>query len=361
MPYTALIAHRRRKRSGFRRWLLALWRDTSALWREFNRPILIFLLVTIGGGFVYGELHEFSGREPLALIDRPYIMLQLMILETPYDAPEEWYLIIYWYLLPFVAIFILGDGVAEFVRLFLNRDERNGWREALVSTYRNHVIVFGAGHVGLRVVRVLAEMDLEVVVLDNQLDEEKKFVLGELDVPIILGDGRNPITLDKAGIRFAEAFVACTGDDHVNLETIMRVRQIRPDIRIVVRVWDDMLGAQMRQFIKVESVLSSSGLSAPIFAGLALGVEMTQSINIDGEDFSTIKLVVSERSFMAGRSVGDLQREEKMDIVLIGHNGITTVQPPHDVIVQAGDTVVIFAKHERSLAVAARNHQPKKR
>lgn len=357
MPHTALIPPRRRKRSRLGRFVLALWRDTTALWREFSRPILLFLLVTVGGGMFYGELHEYAGRDPIAIIDRPYIMLQLMILETPYDAPEEWYLIIFWYALPFIAIFILGNGVADFVRLFLNRDERNEWREALVSTYRNHVIVLGAGHVGLRVVRVLAEMDLDVVVLDNTLDEEKKFVLGELGVPVILGDGRNPMTLEKAGIRFAEAFVACTGDDHVNLETIMRVRQLRPDIRIVVRVWDDALGVQMRQFMNVESVLSSSGLAAPVFAGLALGVEMTQSISVEGEDFSTLKLVVSPQSFMVGRNVGDLQTKEKMDIVLIGRDGKTTVQPPHDMVVAVGDTVVIFAKQERSMSVAARNHR----
>src|SRR5690606_25764163 len=82
------------------RYLRALRRDTTALISEFSRSILVFLFVTIIGGFIYGELHQISGRPPISFIDRPYIMVQLMILETPYDVPAEPYLVIFWYALP---------------------------------------------------------------------------------------------------------------------------------------------------------------------------------------------------------------------------------------------------------------------
>jgi Trk K+ transport system NAD-binding subunit len=356
MSYTSLITSPRR-RSRLVRLLVALWRDTNALWREFRRSIITFLLVTIVGGYIYGELHEFSGRESLALIDRPYVMLQLMILETPYDAPREWYLIAFWYALPVIFVFIVGNGVADFVRLFFDREgRRDAWKEALVSTYRDHVIVFGAGHVGLRVIRTLAEMGVDVVVIDNMMDKEKQFVLQELNVPVIVEDGRDTLTLDKAGLRYAESFIACTGNDHTNLEAIMKVRQINPSVRIVARVWDDNLGAQMKQFLGVEAVISSSELAAPTFAGLALGIEITQKIHIDMEEYSTVKLVVSARSFLNGRTVGDVQSREKCDIVLHVRDGKDFVQPPHDLTLQTGDIVVIFARHERSLHIATRNH-----
>jgi trk system potassium uptake protein TrkA len=348
----------RRKRSRLFNTLRALLRDSSALLREFQRPILVFLVVTIAGGYVYGELHALAGRPPIALIDRPYIMLQLMILETPYDVPPEWYLVIFWYALPLILIFIVGNGVADFVRLFFNRDGRRAaWREALVSTYRRHVIVFGAGHVGLRVVRTLAEMGIDVVVVDNSPDKEKDFVLNELGVPVINGDGRETAVLMQAGLRDAAAVVACTGNDHTNLEAIMKVRQINANVRVIARVWDDNLGAQMKQFLKVDAIISSSGLSAPVFAGMALGAELTQTIHIDGDDYSTLKLVVSQNSFLRGRTVGDVQRKDNCDIVLHVHDGKSEVQPAHDVLINAGDTLVIFARHERTLHLAARNYE----
>jgi len=334
-----------------------LWRDTWALWHEFRTSILAFLFVLFVVGYVYGELHALSGREPLALIDRPYLMLQLMIIEPPYDAPAEAYLIVFWYLLPLVFLFIVGNGVADFVRLFFDRTgRRDAWREALVSTYRKHVIVLGAGHVGLRVVRTLVEMGVDVVVIDNQHDREKDFVLSELGVPTLTEDGRDTLTLEKAGLRHAETFVACTGDDHVNLEAVMKVRQINPTVRVVARVWDENLGAQMRQFLNVSAIISSSELSAPVFAGQALGVEITQTITIGSEKYSTAKLIVSEKSFMRGRTVGEVQASEKCDIVLHLRETTSTVQPSRDIRLDPGDTVVVFARHERTLRLATRNH-----
>jgi hypothetical protein len=134
-------------------------------------PILAFVLVTVVGGFIYGELYYQARGVTIPLIARPYIMLQLMILETPEDAPSEWQLVLFWYLLPPIFVFIVGNGVVDFVRLFFNRDaRRDAWEEAVASTYRNHVIVFGAGHVGLRVVRALVDMGFDVVVIDNSPD-----------------------------------------------------------------------------------------------------------------------------------------------------------------------------------------------
>ncbi len=352
------IRPRRRRAAALLRKVRAVWRDTRALWRQFYKPILAFLAVTLVGGYIYGEIYYNLRGVSIPLIDRPYMMLQLMILETPEDVPPEWQLVLFWYLLPPVLVFIVGNGVADFVRLFFNRDERrDAWREAVASTYRNHVIVFGAGHVGARVIRTLTDMGFDVVVIDNDPDDGIEDMLRELDVPLLVLDGRASITLEKAGLRDAEAFVACTGNDQVNLEAIMRARDMNPDVRIVARVWDDQFAQQITRFMNVQSVLSSSELSAPVFAGLAVGVEMAQSVRVNDVDYSTVRLTVKRGSFLDGREVGMLQKENDMDIVLHSSNGETHVQPHRDTIVSAGDTLVIFAHHERVIDVVARNRE----
>lgn len=358
MPRPRLVTPVRRRRglAAFVRQVRVVWRDSSALWREFRRPIVAFLLVTMLGGYLYGEIYAALRGVQIPLIDRPYIMLQLMILETPEDAPAEWQLILFWYLLPPIAVFIVGNGVVDFVRLFFNRDERrDAWREAVASTYRNHIIVFGAGHVGLRVVRILWDMGSDIVVIDNAPDDGVEETLRELDVPLLVLDGRLASTLETAGLRHAEAFVACTGNDQVNLEAIMRARDMNPDVRIVARVWDDQFANQITRFMNVQSVLSSSELSAPAFAGLAVGVDMAQTVHVNGDDYSTIRLTVAAGSFMDGGEIGALQKENEMDIVLHCRAGHLQVQPPRDTIVQSGDTLVIFARHEQVLKIVARN------
>lgn len=353
--YTQLVTVRQPFQRRWR-WLRAIWRDTRALLHQFRLPILAFLLVTVVGGLIYGELYRLARGVEIALIDRPYIMLQLMILETPEDAPAEWYLILFWYVLPVLFVIIVGRGAADFVRLFFNRDERrDAWREALASTYRNHVIVFGAGHVGLRVIRALVEMGVEVVVIDNDPDEGVEEVLIGSKTPLITGDGRVPGTLEKAGLPYADSFVCCTGNDHTNLEAIMRARDMNPDIRIVARVWDDQFARQIERFMHVQTVLSSSELSAPAFAGAALGIDITQTLKVHGVDYSMIRLDVKAGSFMDGQSVRTLQHSNDMDIVLYSRDDTVEVQPPGDIVIRAGDTVVIFARHDRILDVVKRN------
>jgi Trk K+ transport system NAD-binding subunit len=342
--------------------LRAVWRDSNALLREFRKPLLAFLFVTLAGGFVYGELYNSiyvpRGAAPLALIDRPYVMLQLMILETPGEAPPEPELIAFWYALPLAAVYIVGRGVADFARLFFNREERrSAWEEAVASTYRHHIIVAGVGHVGLRVARTLVQLGFEVVTIDQKVRPEVDKELAELGIPVIVMDARTPLALEKAGLPRAQAFVVCTSSDHTNLEAIMRARDLNPDIRIVARMWDNQFANQLNRFMGVKAVLSASDLAAPSFAGAAVGIEITQTLHIHGEDYSMINMSVEPGSFMDHSTIDALQRDNNIDIVLHGRGDSMIVHPDGDIPVQAGDMLVIFARYDKIVQLVARNRR----
>ena len=281
-----------------------------------------------------------------------------MLLEAPEAVPPEWYLAAFWYLFPIALIVLVGLGAADFLDLFFNReDNRNRWGEALAMTYRNHAIVLGAGHVGLRVVRDLRDVGLPVVVVDTEPIPGAEDVLRSLGVPLVLGDGRRSATLERAGLKQAEVFVACTGNDTVNLEAVMRVRERSEEIRIVARVWDRAIGDRMLRFDMVDTVMSAADLSAPAFAGAALGIEITQTLEISGEEYSTISLTVGEGSFLAEGSVGELERANSMEVVLVSRAGSVTIDPEAEEQVQPGDELVIFARHVKILDVVARNRR----
>jgi voltage-gated potassium channel len=336
----------------------AIQRDSLALWREFRRPIIVFLLATLVGGYIYGELLVGAGYPRLPYIELPFIMILLMVLQSPGDIPSQPQLLIFWYVMPMISIYIIGRGVADFVRLFFNRSERrNAWEEAVASTYRNHVIVMGAGHLGLRVIRALVQMGFDVVAIDNSIKPESQAELSRLRVPLIVGDGRLPETMEQAGLRKAEAFVVCTSNDHLNLEVTMRARDLDPNVRIVVRTWDNQFAEQIRHFMNVEAVLSASDLAAPAFAGLALGIEITQTLQVKGVDYSMIRLHVEPGSFLDGGTIEALQQDNEIDIVLHEHNGDVRVHPAHDNVVAAGDTLVIFAQHHKITDIVARNRR----
>ncbi|HSM06034.1 MAG TPA: NAD-binding protein, partial [Longimicrobiales bacterium] len=208
---------------------------------------------------------------------------------------------------------------------------------------------------GLRVVRDLHDMGLDVAVIDSSPDEAARETLERLSVPTILGDARSSATLSHAGIEHADVFVVCTGNDRVNLEVAMKVREIRSDIRIVARIWDPGVGRRMEQFGMVDSVLSAADLSAPAFAGAALGIEITQTLQVRGVEYSTVRLRVAPGSFLDGAEVGALETREDLEIVLVSSGETVAVDPDPDATVRAGDDVVIFARHDRVLEVVTRN------
>ena len=332
--------------------------DSRALINEFRRPLLIFFLAIFGGGFLYMQLNNsFSDNDSLNYLDMPYIMLALMVLEASIEVPKEAYLIVFWYLMPLVAVYVVGRGAANFLRLFIDREQRrSAWEVAVASTFRRHIIVVGIGHTGMRIVRELSQMGFEVVAVDMDIEKDSHERLHKRDVPLIAGDARDEHVLEMAQLRHAAAAIICTSDDYANLEITMRLRDMNPSVRVVTRMWDRRLARQIEQFLNVE-VLSASDLAAPAFAGAAVGAEITQNLHIAGLEYSMIRLVVRAGSFMDGRSVAAIQDGEGVDIVLLhrADDGMPDVHPSGDVIVRGGDTIVLFSQHDLITEIIGRN------
>ncbi|MCK6580171.1 MAG: NAD-binding protein [Anaerolineae bacterium] len=349
------VQHRRVTR--WMRLTRAVWRDSQALWREFHRPLLIFLATILGGGWLYGELLVRAGYERLPYHDLPYIMIALMTFEPVGDPPPQWYLILFWYALPLIALYVVGRGAVDFVRLFFNRGERrSAWEEAVVSTYSNHFVVVGAGHVGLRVVRSLVEMGIDVVVVNLDESQDLNETLKRLGVRLIYGDARQRETLERARVAYADALIIASSDDFTNLEIGVRARELNDGMRIVVRMWDDQLSSHLKHSINAE-VVSASDLAAPAFVGMAVGADISPMFQIHGTHYSLIRLQVEPGSFMCGITIDRLQSDNEVDVVLLERGEQVSVHPEGEIPVAEGDFVTIFSRHSNVNAIIARNRR----
>ncbi len=364
MASNRLVIPRARTRlSRISRLIRATWRYTSALYQEFNVPIVGFVIATVGGGILYGELFSIARGERIPFIDLPYMMISLMTLQgIPEVAlPAEPQLVLFWYIMPIVGIFLIGRGASDFIRLFFNVDEdRSAWEEAVASTYRHHVIVIGVGgHVGMRITRQLVSLNYEVVGVDVNIRPDREEAVQRLNVPFILGDGRDRATMEAAGIMHADALVVCTSNDQINYDVAMRARVLRSDLRIIVRQWDMAFKDYLIDVLRVDQVFSVSDIAAPVFAGAAAGVEIAPSLRVGQDEFSMVKIEVQQGTFLDGHTVEDLQKRHKMDIVLHERDNKVQVQPPGHVIVQAGDTVIVFARYAQVIDMSANSRRPR--
>jgi len=98
---------------------------------------------------------------------------------------------------------------------------------------RDHVIIAGAGRVGLAAARVLRALDLQFVVVE--LDQRRLESCRAAGVAVIFGDASYPVVLEAAGLDAARLLIVTTPATETVLAVSRLARQQRPDLHIVAR------------------------------------------------------------------------------------------------------------------------------
>jgi trk system potassium uptake protein TrkA len=127
-----------------------------------------------------------------------------------------------------------------------------------------HVIVFGAGEVGLFVSERLVREGHDVALVDKdptriaEADER-------LDVETVLGPGSSPGILEQAGLNKAGLLVAVTNDDEANLVTALIAKQAGVETTIVRLQSDELRGAasgRLKKTLGVDYVIDPDAETA---------------------------------------------------------------------------------------------------
>jgi Trk K+ transport system NAD-binding subunit len=320
----------------------AAWRDTVLLLRQFRTPLLLFVLVQVGFGWLYEVLSRFAGAPmdgPAASI---YLILTLIFLQSSQPFPHPWYLQVFYFILPVIGLGILAQGLADFAVLFFNRRARSKeWEMAVASTYKDHVVLIGLGHLGYRVVHQLLLLDQEVVVIESNPKLELLTSIRALGVPVIEDDGTRDVVLDHAGVRRARSVILCTQNDSLNLQMALKSRSMNPHIQVIIRIFDDDFAQSLHaQFGFI--AFSATSMAAPIFAASAAGVEITPPISIAGVPNSLARLDVRPRAAFLLKTVAEIERTYDLSLVLLRHAGNTDLHPSAEKIVSAGDMIAVL-------------------
>ncbi|MCI0399548.1 MAG: TrkA family potassium uptake protein [Chloroflexi bacterium] len=332
-----------------RRWrkVRASWRDTLLLFGEFRWPLLVLTLVMIGGGLFYYWLAGLVGQPAGSVAEAVYLMLVLTFLQPIGDFPQAWPLQAFYFLMPLIGIGILAQGLTEFGLLFFNRQARSKeWEMAVASTFRDHIILVGLGHLGFRVAQALYELDQEVVVLELDPQADLIAATREMDIPVIREDAKRKEALEAAGVDRASTIVICTQNDNLNLQIAFKARKINPDIRVVIRIFDDDFAQALEEQFGFRA-MSATGMAAPIFATAAAGVDITRPITVEGEALSLACLNVRPQSRLVGCSVSEIEQSYDVSVVLLRHDGASDFHPAGDRQLADQDVVAVLAGPEQ--------------
>ncbi len=110
------------------------------------------------------------------------------------------------------------------------------------SVARGHVIVVGFNTVGKLLLERLQKEQIPAICVTNASEKETAFKPeGDYAPVMIMGEAKDPMILVKARITTASYIVLPLKDTILNRQVIKYVRQLRPEIPVLVRVPDDDL------------------------------------------------------------------------------------------------------------------------
>ncbi len=263
-------------------WSRTVQRDVRVLGHVFPwRSALIlggFVLVMAAG---VQRAYNFQGgtHESLSFVQAIYAVG--MMLQLQYDLPAPPQLDPYLVLVPAVGLplmLIFGLELFQVLRIFFVREERGQlWQGAWVATLPNLMVVCGLGRGGFRVAQQLHRLHLSypqclppVVGIDLAPSPLTERLMRE-GVPVLYGDIRSEETLHQAGVTRASAVIVCTNQDMVNIDATLRIHELNPHARVVLRLFDDALAPVAQKAFGVERVISRSARAAAWFVESALG------------------------------------------------------------------------------------------
>ena len=205
-----------------------------------------------------------------------------------------------------------------------------------------YVIIVGGGNLGEGLAKVLIAEKQDVVIVEN--DEERANELADaLDALVIKGDGTDVEKLGDAGIEKADALVAITGDDKVNLMVAEIAK--KNHVRFISARVNDPKNNDLFLQAGVGAAISTTSAAITSFRNSLVSVgEKSILVLADGKA-ELVQIYLPEHARAIGRQVSGAKIPEDASIAMIQRGGEVIIPKP-ETDLQTGDVLFVLTKTE---------------
>ena len=178
----------------------------------------VITLSTVG----YGETHDLTaaGRVFTSLL----ILFGLVVM-TSWTAC-------------LTSILVEGDLTGRYERRKLNR---------MIKKISGHTIVCGSGLLSQAVVERLVQKGMPAVVVCKETADKERLDARFPQVPVLVGDATNDLTLSRAGVARARHVVAATESEVDNLLIAISCKDLGRAISVIARSDSSQVASRMRK------------------------------------------------------------------------------------------------------------------
>ncbi len=197
----------------------------------------------------------------------------------------------------------------------------------------DHVVLLGLGKIGTRVLVELRQLNIPVVCVEADPEARGIAVARRLRVPVVLGDVTHEGVLEAAKIHRASSMLALTSLDTINLEAALTARAVKPDLRTVLRLYDDDFATAVFRTLRaahpqaLTRSRSVSHLAAPSFAAAMMGRQILGAIPVERRVLLFAVIDVAGHPQLEGRTIEEAFRPGQWRILALDKNGCGTQQP----------------------------------
>jgi Trk K+ transport system NAD-binding subunit len=212
------------------------------------------------------------------------------------------------------------------------------------ADWRGHVIVCGLTDVGLRTVEQLHLAGASVVVLDDDADERLGRVVRGWGIPHLPRGAHLTEPLFDAGLPGALAVVCAETTDLRTLETVLQIRDLRPDVHVVADLDNAAVAHAVENVLESVGVLDVAALFAPAVVETMLGRQAREIVLGD------TTFVAAEVASPSASTLRELYGSLAPVGVVTDENGGLIACPGRDQPVSPRDRVTLIGTPEQHAA-----------
>jgi CPA2 family monovalent cation:H+ antiporter-2 len=247
-------------------------------------------------------------------------------------------------------------------------------RVTLAAADREHVVICGFGRVGQNIARVLEQTGFEYIALD--VDPYRIRTGRQVGDPVVYGDAGQGKVLENVGLAHASVVVITFANPDVALRILRSVRELRPDVPILVRTQDDTKLRELQAAGATEVVPETFEASLMLLSHLLLLVKLPvgqviRTVNeIRSHRYQMLRqyfraagaeppdeshafreelhsVILPPHAWAVGRTITDLTtRGSQATVNAVRRDGIVGREPGPDTVFKEGDVVVVYGTPE---------------
>ena len=202
------------------------------------------------------------------------------------------------------------------------------------------VVILGGGRVGFLVAEGLKGHGVSVKIIEKNISRCQEIAAKLEQTVVVQGDGTDRDFLIEQGIPLADAFVATTEGDELNILSGLLAKNLGVSRNLVLVSKPGCI--PLAETVGVDVAASLPLLTARKIAHFVLHGGAISVALLGGKQIQAIEFVASPTAQIAQRKISEVSLPKGAIAGAITHNGVVII-PPNDSVVQPGDHVIIIS------------------